>query len=118
MFVAFIVQIVFRYLLNLPIGWTYELTRHHLALAGALGRRLRRHASTRRSASISSTARSAPRTRRVMAIVTAVALIVLYGISLPAVVDYVTFMKVQKTAYLKIRFDLLYLDLRPSSPSR
>ena len=27
---------------------------------------------------------------------------------LPAVVDYVTFMKVEKTAYLKIRFDLLY----------
>jgi hypothetical protein len=29
-------------------------------------------------------------------------------VSLPAVVDYITFMKVQKTAYLKIRFDLLF----------
>ena len=50
-----------------------------------------------------------------MAIVTAVALLVLYGMSLPAVVDYVTFMKVQSTAYLKIRFDWLYsiyVDLR------
>ena len=26
MFVAFIIQIVFRYLLNFPIGWTQELT--------------------------------------------------------------------------------------------
>ena len=26
MFVAFLVQIVFRYLLNFPIGWTSELT--------------------------------------------------------------------------------------------
>jgi len=26
MFVAFIVQIVFRYLLNFPIGWSSELT--------------------------------------------------------------------------------------------
>ena len=43
-----------------------------------------------------------------MAIVTAVALLVLYGMSLPAVVDYVTFMKVQSTAYLKIRFDWLF----------
>jgi hypothetical protein len=28
--------------------------------------------------------------------------------SLPAVIDYVTFMKVQKTAYLKVPFDLLF----------
>ena len=36
------------------------------------------------------------------------ALIILYAVSLPAAVDYVTFMKVEKTAYLKIRFDWLY----------
>jgi hypothetical protein len=43
-----------------------------------------------------------------MCIITATALVVLYLGSLPAVVDYVTFMKVQSTAYLKIRFDLLF----------
>jgi hypothetical protein len=43
-----------------------------------------------------------------MAIVTGLSLLGLYGISLPAVADYVTFMKVQSTAYLKIRFDILY----------
>jgi hypothetical protein len=43
-----------------------------------------------------------------MGIITALALIALYAISFPAVVDYVTFMKVEKTAYLKIRFDLLF----------
>jgi C4-dicarboxylate transporter, DctQ subunit len=32
----------------------------------------------------------------------------LYLVSLPATLDYVTFMKVQTTAYLKIRFDLLF----------
>ena len=31
-----------------------------------------------------------------------------YGWSLPAVWDYVTFMKVQRTAYLRIRYDHLY----------
>ena len=107
MFLAFIVQIVFRYLMNFPIGWTSELTvitwlwlvvwgaafvvtepeeiRFDL-IYGAVGARL----------------------RPVMAIVTAIALLALYGMSLPAVVDYVTFMKVQETAYLKIRFDLLF----------
>ena len=43
-----------------------------------------------------------------MCIITALALITLYLVSLPAVIDYVTFMKVQRTAYLKVRFDLLF----------
>ena len=43
-----------------------------------------------------------------MCVVTAIALIALYLVSLPAIVDYVTFMKVQRTAYLKVRFDLLF----------
>jgi hypothetical protein len=46
--------------------------------------------------------------RRVMLVISALGLIALYVVSLPAVVDYVTFMKVQTTAYLKVRFDLLF----------
>ena len=48
------------------------------------------------------------RTRSVMFLICAASLIFLYGISFPAVVDYVTFMKVQKSAYMKIRFDWLF----------
>ena len=50
-----------------------------------------------------------PRVRRASAVITGVALIALYGVSLPAVTDYVLFMKVESTAYLGIRFDLLYI---------
>ena len=78
MFAAFIVQIVFRYVLNFPIGWTSELTRHHVALAGALRRRLRRHREAKRSASISSTARSAAAARLVTMLVTGIFLIAMY----------------------------------------
>jgi len=107
MFVAFIIQIVFRYFLNFPIGWTSELTvimwlwlvlwgaafvvkeseeiRFDL-LSGALGRRA----------------------RIAIGIVAAVALVALYAAALPATWSYVTFMKVEKTAYLKIRFDWLF----------
>jgi C4-dicarboxylate transporter DctQ subunit len=107
MFAAFIVQILFRYLFNFPVGWTSELTvimwlwlvlwgaafvvkeseeiRFDL-LAGAAGRR----------------------TRIGMGVVAAVALVVLYAASLPATYKYVTFMKVEKTSYLKIRFDYLF----------
>jgi C4-dicarboxylate transporter DctQ subunit len=107
MFLAFLLQIVFRYLLGLPIGWTHEVSvilwiwlvlwgaafvvseREEIRfdiIYGAVG----------------------PRARRIMGLITAVALIALYAVSFPAVLDYVTFMKVEKTSYLKIRFDWLY----------
>ena len=107
MFAAFIVQIAFRYLLNFPIGWSSELSiitwlwgvlwgaafvvkeREEIRfdlIYGAVG----------------------PRTRRVVGIITGVAIVVLYAASLKPTLDYVSFMKVEKTAYLKIRFDYLF----------
>ena len=107
MFVAFLIQIVFRYLFNFPIGWTSELTVVTwlwLVLWGAA------FVVTEREEIRFDLMYAAvgDRTRRIMAIVTGLSLLGLYGISLPAVADYVTFMKVQSTAYLKIRFDVLY----------
>lgn len=107
MFVAFIVQIVFRYLLNFPIGWTSELTVVTwlwLVLWGAAF--VVTEAEEIRFDLLY--AAFGDRVRRIMAIVTGVALVGLYLVSLPAVVDYVTFMKIESTAYLKIRFDLLF----------
>lgn len=107
MFVAFIVQIVFRYLFNFPIGWTSELTVITwlwLVLWGAAF--VVSESEEIRFDLVYGTV--GPGARRMMAIVTAVAVLVLYGMSLPAVVDYVTFMRVEATAYLKIRFDWLY----------
>jgi TRAP-type C4-dicarboxylate transport system permease small subunit len=48
------------------------------------------------------------RTRLAMGIVAALALLFLYGASLPATWSYVTFMKVESSSYLKIRMDWLY----------
>jgi TRAP-type C4-dicarboxylate transport system permease small subunit len=107
MFVAFLVQIVFRYLLDLPVGWTNELSLVlwiWLVLWGAAFV-LREDEEIRFDLFYAMAGR---RTRRVMFLVAALSLITLYAISLPAVVDYVTFMKVEKTAYLKIRFDWLF----------
>ena len=107
MFAAFLIQIAFRYLAGFPTGWTHELSvmlwiwlvlwgaafvvseREEIRfdlLYGAVG----------------------PGARRAMLIVSAIALIALYLVSLPAVVSYITFMKVEKTAYLKVRFDYLF----------
>lgn len=107
MFIAFIVQIVFRYALNFPIGWTSELsivTWLWLVLWGAAFV-VRERDEIRFDIIYGSVG---PKARRVMAIVAAICLIALYVLSLPAVVDYVTFMKVQKTAYMHIRFDWLF----------
>lgn len=107
MFAAFILQIVFRYLLNLPIGWTHEVSVIMwlwLVLFGSAFV-IREHEEIRFDI-IYGAVGAGP--RRVMAAITAAALVVLFSLSLPAVIDYVAFMKVQKTAYLKIRFDYLY----------
>ena len=45
---------------------------------------------------------------KILLLVLLVIVVVLFSISLPAVVDYVTFMKIQATAYIKIRFDYLF----------
>jgi TRAP-type C4-dicarboxylate transport system permease small subunit len=107
MFVAFIIQIVFRYLLNFPVGWTSELSTVvwiWLVLWGAAFV-VREDEEIRFDLIYGSVG---ARARRAMVIAAAAAVVVLYGMSLPAVVDYVTFMKVQETAYLDIRFDYLW----------
>jgi C4-dicarboxylate transporter, DctQ subunit len=107
MFLVFIIQIFFRYVANFPVGWTQELSVIlwlWLVLFGAAFV-VREREEIRFDIIYGGVG---PKARRIMCVITAVALIALYGISLPAVVDYVTFMKVEKTAYLKIRFDWLY----------
>jgi TRAP-type C4-dicarboxylate transport system permease small subunit len=107
MFLAFMVQIVFRYLLNFPIGWTSELSTVAwiwLVLWGAAFV-LREDEEIRFDLIYGSVG---ARVRRAMVIAMAAIVVVLYGMSLPAVVDYVTFMKVQETSYLDIRFDYLF----------
>lgn len=107
MFAAFMLQIAFRYLLNMPIGWTHEISVVlwiWIVLFGSAF--VVRESEEIRFDLVYGAVRDGP--RRVMGLITAAALIFLFGISLPAVIDYVTFMKVERSAYLKIRFDYLY----------
>ncbi|MHA6689702.1 TRAP transporter small permease [Devosia sp. A449] len=107
MFAVFILQIVFRYVINLPIGWTHEISVMMWLWIVLFGTAFVVRDSEEIRFDIFYAA-VGNRTRRVMVFLTAVTLVVLFSISLPAVVDYVMFMKVEKTAYLKIRFDYLY----------
>jgi C4-dicarboxylate transporter, DctQ subunit len=107
MFVAFLLQIFFRYVAGFPIGWTHELSAMlwvWLVLWGAAF-----VVSEREEIRFDLIYGAVgPGPRRLMCVVSAVALVALYLVSLPAVFDYVSFMKVQSTAYLKVRFDLLF----------
>lgn len=106
-FIAFLLQIAMRYLFNWPVGWTTELSLAAwlwLVLWGAAF--VLKDEDEIRIELVSE--RASWRTRRVIAAVGALSLIVLFGMSLPASWAYVTFMKVEKSAYLGIRMDLMY----------
>ena len=107
MFVAFIVQIVFRYFFNFPIGWSSELsvvTWLYMVLIGSAF--WLKETEEVRFDLVSGNL--GPWGRRVLGLVVAVAAVVLFGMALPATLSYVAFMKVESTSYLKIRLDILY----------
>jgi len=107
MFVCFIVQIVFRYFFNFPIGWTSELSVITWLYITLLGSAFWLKESDEIRFDLISAA-VGPRARRVMGIITGISIVVLYAASLPATLKYVAFMKVESTSYLKIRFDWLF----------
>jgi len=107
MFAAFIIQIVFRYFFNFPVGWAAELSVVMwlwLVLWGAAFV-LTDEEEIRFDLLSASVGR---RARIIMGIVSGLALVVLYGAALPATYSYVTFMKVEKASYLKVRMDWLF----------
>jgi len=107
MFFAFMVQIVFRYFFNFPTGWTTELTVVTwlwMVLWGAAF-------VVKESEEIRIdllTSMVGPRGRLVMALIVGVAIVILYAVSLPATYSYVSFMKVEKSSYLKIPMNWLF----------
>jgi TRAP-type C4-dicarboxylate transport system permease small subunit len=107
MFLAFLVQIVFRYAFSFPVGWTSELTVVmwlYLVLWGSafvLG-----EGDEIRFDLLYSAVR--PRVRRVMVALSCIAVVVLYGASLKPSFDYVSFMKVEKSSYLHVPMNWLY----------
>lgn len=107
MFLAFLCQIGLRYATDAKTGWAFELsivTWLWLVLWGAAF--VVRERDEIRFDLVYGLV--APGVRRAFSIVTGVVLVALYGASLPAVWSYVTFMRVERSAYLGIRLDVLY----------
>ena len=107
MFVCFLIQIIFRYFFNFPIGWTSELsvvTWLYMTLLGSAF--WLKESDEVRFDLISGSL--PPTGQRVLGIAVAVATIILFGMAMPATIKYVMFMKVESSSYLKVRLDLLY----------
>src|SRR5256885_4374348 len=97
MFVAFMVQIVFRYFFNFPIGWTSELSVIAwlwLVLWGAAF--VVKESEEIRFDLVYGAA--GPRGRRVMGFITGLSIVILLSASLPATVQYASFLQVEKNA--------------------
>jgi C4-dicarboxylate transporter, DctQ subunit len=107
MFVSFLLQIGFRYLLNQPLGWTDEVTVlcWVWAVLWCAAFVLSDQDEIRFDIVYGQVS---PGTRRAFAAASSIAIVALFLVSLPATWDYVTFMKREHTAYLQMRFDILY----------
>ena len=106
-FVSFVLQIVFRYVLGWPVGWTLEVSTlawMWLVLWGAAFVVTERDEI--RFDILYSTV--SDRLRRGFVVATGWALVVLFVVTLPAVIDYVTFMRVERASYIGVRLDYLF----------
>jgi TRAP-type C4-dicarboxylate transport system permease small subunit len=106
-FICFILQIVFRYILGWPVGWTLEVSTlawMWLVLWGAA------FVVTEQDEIRFDILYGAvsERVRRGLAIFSGLTLAGLFIWSLPAVLDYVFFMRVEKASYIGVRLDYLF----------
>jgi TRAP-type C4-dicarboxylate transport system permease small subunit len=107
MFVSFLLQIFFRYVLNRPLGWTEEVTVLCWVWVVLWGASF--VVADAEEVRFDIVYNAVPTgTRRVFTIVASVAMVVLMALSLPATWRYVVFMRREHSAYLGMRFDVLY----------
>jgi len=107
MFLAFSIQIVFRYFFNLPTGWTTELTvTTWLWLVPWGAAFVLKESEEIRIDFV--TAMVGRRARIALALVASCALLALYGMAFWPSWKYVSYMKVEKSSYLKIPMNWLY----------
>ncbi len=107
MFMTFIIQIVFRYVLNLPLAWTLELcltlwlwvvfwgTAFLIKDEDHVRFDIVYHAFPEQG-------------RRILSLIYAVCIIAAFGVSLPATIDYITFLRIKPSVTLGWRMDIVF----------
>lgn len=107
MFVAFMLQIIFRYVINVPLEWTQEacLTTWLWAVFWGAAFNLRERDHVRFDVLYAMGGRGA---RRIMALISALSITIAFAASLPATIGYITFYKIKSSATMGIRLDYVF----------
>lgn len=107
MFAGFIIQIFYRYFLNNPVGWTEEviITMWLWTVLWGAAFILSEAEEIRFDIIYSNVSE---KLRRIFTVITGTVAVFFYGISLPASYSYVSFMKVERSAYLHVPINLMY----------
>jgi TRAP-type C4-dicarboxylate transport system permease small subunit len=107
LFSVFVIQVFMRYVVGKPVGWTLELT---LVLFlwitfwnAAFLIRERDHVAFDLIY-----LEASPGTRRIFALIGTTMVVAAFAVSFLPSLDYVTFMKIERTWILDIRFDLVF----------
>lgn len=112
MFVTFLLQIVFRYFLSLPVGWTVEW----VSIAWLWGILFGYGFVVRETDVIHLDVLydAMPRgVRRTFDVITGLIVAGVFAWTLPATWDYVDFMKIERTAYMRWPFNLVFFIYIP-----
>ena len=107
MFLSFILQIFTPYVINEPLGWTLEsclITWLWVVFWG--GAFLLRDQDHVKFDIVYLNV--SPGIRRILALITAVAILTGFAAALPAAADYIAFMKIERSSILQIRLDYVF----------
>lgn len=107
MFLCFIIQVVMRYVMRAPVGWTVEVCVIAWLWILLWGQSVSAREEDEIRFDLVYSAVS-PGTRRIFRAVFSIFVVGIYLVSLPALWDFVTFMRIEKTTYLDIRFNWVY----------
>lgn len=107
MFVSFLLQIFFRYVVNQPLTWTLEANLlTWLWVVFWVSAFLLHDRDHVRFDTIYISAR--PPLRRAFAFISATMIVVGFGAALPATYDFISFMKIESSSSLGIRLDYVF----------
>jgi TRAP-type C4-dicarboxylate transport system permease small subunit len=112
MFATFLLQILFRYFLNLPVGWTVEWVTIAWLWVILFGFAfvVRETDIIRLDVLYTALPRGA---RRTMDVITGLTIAAIFLYTLPASWDYVDFMMRERTAYMRIPFFWVFIVYVP-----